>query len=225
MAKRLGATGQGVVLVLVLLGPGQPGSVGTVLAQTQGFVPAAVLSPSCFAFAAEAPQASRQEEPQAVQQPPAPPPTPAPPPDELRKPATEREILDLIATLETASGKKPAGKDVGAASAARLRVVLDDVTTLLVATHAHETARQLEKGGKPGAEARVWFTERLAAIDTCVASKYADRGGPTAHKQSLALVEKHRERLEPLVLGLERWLPLESPPGMIGPKPDGEQRR
>ena len=180
---------------------------------------------------------------QATQAPPPPqqqvPPRPEPalerkPDGDLRKPIAEREVLDLIAMLEAVTATPEVAQarksvapapDLDRSAADRLRVVLHDVTTLLVTVHAREATKQLETSGPSGSQAREWLQGRFTALQTCATASYEGRGGATAYRQSLALVEKHRSKLEPLVLGLGQWVPSGPPPGSTRPRPDAEPRR
>jgi hypothetical protein len=134
------------------------------------------------------------------------------PAETLRKPVSERELLELIETLQAATGStadRPSKRALG--SPDRLRVVLDDVTALLVSVHARESRKQLDTAGRSGVEVRQWLEGQVAAVESCVSGRFEGRGGAAAHQASLALVEKHRSKLEPLVLGLRQPAPSESP--------------
>lgn len=146
------------------------------------------------------PQDPRQEPPVAQ----VPQTVPAPEAD-LRRPPSEADVVELIATLEAANGGATTAPVATHLPADRLRVVLDDVTALLVAVEAREAAQR--PTGRTSVESRKWLDAQVARIQTCVAGRYQDRGGEPAYRGSVALLEKHRAKLEPLLLGLGRRIP------------------
>lgn len=191
---------------------------GLFLGVEAGFVSGQALPPATAADpqpcvvlnGSQGPQ-PRQAEPRVSQAQPA---SELEPVDARRKPMNEREVLQLIETLEAAQGQKAGGPSkVERSSADRLRVVLDDATALLVVMHVQEDAKRFETDRHRRSEAVQWVEGRFAGIQTCVSGRFDDRGGEPAYRQSLALVEKHRAKLEPLVLGLGRWVPAEPSSG------------
>jgi hypothetical protein len=123
----------------------------------------------------------------------------------LPPPLAEAEVRDLIESLGALKAQKAPGRQVRTPKA-RLRVVLDDVTALMVEVHAQETSKQLAGASGLGPEALKWTEETFARIRGCVAGRFEGRG-PDAYRESATLVEKYRAQLEPLVLEMGRWRP------------------
>lgn len=112
----------------------------------------------------------------------------------------------MIRALEAMKSKKaPPPRDSIAPD--RLRLLLDDMTALIVVLHARDTVKELPRAEGLPPEARQWMEGELSRLQGCAPGRFEGRGGEAAYGQSLALAERYRAKLEPLILELGRWRP------------------
>lgn len=131
-----------------------------------------------------------------------------PNPEDLKRPMTDREVDLLIRALEPVEIEK--GKGQGRTiravaegtelSPTRMRVLMDDIMSVLAGIHAREALADLKRARDLPRAERTLGQEQLRAIGRCPGIRFEDRGGVRTLRESERIVVKYRERLESLIL-------------------------
>ncbi len=137
-------------------------------------------------------------------------------PEDLKRPMSDREVELLIRALEPVEIEKGKGqgKTIRAVaegtelSRERMRILMDDVLTVLAGIHAREALADLKRARDVPRAERALGEEQLRAIGRCAGLRFEDRGGPRTLRESERVVGKYRERLERLILQAEASEPL-----------------
>jgi hypothetical protein len=75
---------------------------------------------------------------------------------------------------------------------------------LIVQIHAQETDKLMSNASGLEPDAKKWWDQSFAMIQRCAPIRFDGRGA-YAYQESLALFQKYRDRLDPLVLELGDW--------------------
>jgi len=135
----------------------------------------------------------------------------------VRRPMTQRELVQVLDLLSVGDGAEPADTDSPANKAApppmrrppqrlpmeaeRVGMVLMDATAILTRVNLEEAINEIRAAPKPDPGMIQWGEAAMKGLDGCLGKRYSEFGGNPALAQVQQMVLANRPQLEKLIMG------------------------